>query len=135
MGSYVAETTIKKLIRKGHNVNGAKILIMGATFKENVSDIRNSKVADVYNELVSFSAHVDVVDPYANSQELLEEYGYELIPEICDKYEAVILAVNHKEYLKLDESYFKKITKKDAVFVDIKGVFRGKINELEYWSL
>jgi len=135
MGSYVAETTIKKLIKKGHNVNGAKILIMGATFKENVSDIRNSKVADVYNELVSFSAHVDVVDPYANSQELLEEYGYELIPEICDKYEAVILAVNHKEYLKLDESYFKKITKKDAVFVDIKGVFRGKIKELEYWSL
>ncbi|WP_430935815.1 nucleotide sugar dehydrogenase [Saccharicrinis sp. 156] len=135
MGSYVAETTIKKLIKKGHNVNGAKILIMGATFKENVSDIRNSKVADVYKELVSYSAHVDVVDPYADSRELLEEYGYALIPEITKKYEAVILAVNHKEYLDLDEDYFKSITNHNAVFVDIKGVFRGKINELEYWSL
>ena len=135
MGSYVAETTVKKLIKKGHNVNGAKVLIMGATFKENVSDIRNSKVADVYNELVSYSVDVDVVDPYADSDELNEEYGYELIPEIKDKYDAVILAVNHKEYLSLDEGYFKSITNENPIFIDIKGVFRGKIKTLDYWSL
>ncbi len=135
MGSYVAETTIKKLIKKGHNVNGAKILIMGATFKENVSDIRNSKVADVYNELVSYSANVDVIDPYADSEELFEEYGYKLIPEIKDKYAAVIVAVNHKEYVNLDEKYFQSISSNDAVFIDIKGIFRGQINEMDYWSL
>ncbi len=135
MGSYVAETTIKKLIKSGHKVNGAKILIMGATFKENVSDIRNSKVADVYDELVSYSAKVDVIDPYADSEELLDEYGYGLKTEITEKYEAIILAVNHKEYLKLDEAYFKSIAKENAIFVDIKGIFRGKIKELKYWSL
>ncbi len=135
IGSYIAETTIKKLIKKGHKVNGAKILIMGATFKENVSDIRNSKVADVYNELISFSANVDVIDPYASSEEVKEEYGYELISEIKDKYEAVIVAVNHKEYIDLTEDYFKGITIDNALFVDIKGIYRGKIKELEYWSL
>ncbi|TLX77644.1 nucleotide sugar dehydrogenase [Labilibacter sediminis] len=135
MGSYVAEKTIKKLIKNGHKVNGAKILIMGATFKENVSDIRNSKVADVYNELISFSANVDVVDPYASSEELMEEYGYGLISEITQKYEAIILAVNHKDYLALDEEYFKSITKENAIFVDIKGVFKEKIKDMIYWSL
>ncbi|MCW3804395.1 nucleotide sugar dehydrogenase [Plebeiibacterium marinum] len=135
MGAYVAQTTIKKLIKAGYKVNGAKILIMGTTFKENVSDIRNSKVADVYNELVSFSADVDVMDPYASSEELKEEYGYGLITEITKQYEAVILAVNHKEYLSLDESYFKSITNGNAIFIDIKGIFRGKIKDLNYWSL
>lgn len=135
MGSYVAETTIKKLIKNGHKVNGAKVLIMGATFKENVSDIRNSKVADVYKELKSFSADVDVVDPHANSDELFKEYGYGLIPKITEKYEAIILAVNHKEYLQLDEDYFKSITKEGAIFIDIKGVFKEKINNMVYWSL
>lgn len=135
MGPYVAQTAIKKLIRNGHKVNGAKILIMGATFKENVSDIRNSKVADVHKELVSYSAHVDVMDPYADSEELFEEYGYRLLPEITEKYAAVILAVNHKEYVGLDEAYFKSITTENAIFIDIKGCFRGKIKDMNYWSL
>ncbi len=135
MGSYAAETTIKKLIKLGHNINGARILIMGTTFKENVSDIRNTKVADVYNELISFSAKVDVVDPYASTTELLEEYGYGLISCISEKYEAVIIAVSHKEYMNLDEEYFQSITKPNALIVDIKGAFRNKITQLNYWSL
>ena len=135
MGPYVAQTTIKKLIRNGHKVNGAKILIMGATFKENVSDIRNSKVADVHKELVSYSAHVDVVDPYADSDELFEEYGYGLLPEITEKYAAIILAVNHKEFVDLDEAYFKSISTENDIFIDIKGCFRGKIKDMIYWSL
>lgn len=135
MGPYVAKQVVKKLISKGHKINGSKVLIMGATFKENVSDIRNSKVADVYNELRSFSVDVDVADPHASSEELMEEYGYGLVDEIRENYHAVILAVNHDEYMKLDESYFKSITLDDALFVDVKGVFKEKIKGLDYWSL
>lgn len=135
MGPYVAKQVVKKLISKGHKINGSKVLIMGATFKENVSDIRNSKVADVYNELRSFSVDVDVADPHASSEELMEEYGYGLVDEIRENYHAVILAVNHDEYMKLDESYFKSITLDDALFVDVKGVFKERIKNLDYWSL
>lgn len=135
MGPYIAKQVVKKLISKGHKINGSRVLIMGATFKENVSDIRNSKVADVYNELKSFSVNVDVTDPHASSKELMEEYGYGLVDQIDKKYHAVILAVNHDEYMKLDEVYFKSITVDDPLFVDVKGVFRGKIREMTYWSL
>ncbi|MDK2841058.1 MAG: UDP-N-acetyl-D-glucosamine/UDP-N-acetyl-D-galactosamine dehydrogenase [Anaerophaga sp.] len=135
MGPYVAKQVVKKLISKGHKINGSNVLIMGATFKENVSDIRNSKVADVYHELKSFSVNVDVADPHASSEELMEEYGYGLVDKIDKKYDAVILAVNHDEYMNLDESYFKSITSEDPLFVDVKGVFRGKIREMTYWSL
>ncbi|MCT4591041.1 MAG: nucleotide sugar dehydrogenase [Carboxylicivirga sp.] len=135
MGGYVAKTVVKKLISNGNKINGAKVLIMGATFKENVSDIRNSKVADVVNELKSFSIDVDVVDPHASSEELLHEYGYGLIDAVNTKYNAVIVAVNHDEYASLDEDYFKSILVDEGLFVDIKGIFRGKIKDLTYWSL
>ncbi len=135
MGPYVAKQLVKQLISKGHKINGAKVLIMGATFKENVSDVRNSKVTDVYNELRSFSVDVDVTDPHASSEELMEEYGYALATDIDKKYHAIILAVNHEEYMKLDEAYFQSITEEDPLFVDVKGVFRGRIKEMTYWSL
>ncbi|MCT4648657.1 MAG: nucleotide sugar dehydrogenase [Carboxylicivirga sp.] len=135
MGGYVAKRVVKKLISNGNKINGAKVLIMGATFKENVSDIRNSKVADVVNELKSFSIDVDVVDPHASSEELLHEYGYGLIDAVNTKYNAVIVAVNHDEYASLDEDYFKSILVDEGLFVDIKGIFRGKIKDLTYWSL
>lgn len=135
MGGYVAKTVVKKMISDGNKINGAKVLVMGATFKENVSDIRNSKVADVVNELKSFSVDVDVIDPHASSEELMHEYGYGLIDEIKDKYNAVIVAVNHQDYVSLDEAYFKSIMHSNGVFVDLKGIYRGKINDLTYWSL
>ncbi len=135
MGGYVAKTTVKKMIAKGNKVNGAKVLIMGATFKENVSDIRNSKVADVYRELRSFSVNVDVHDPHASSEELMEEYGYGLIDKIEGKYNAVIVAVNHREYVDLDEEYFKSILVPEGIFVDVKGIYKDKIKDLTYWSL
>jgi UDP-N-acetyl-D-galactosamine dehydrogenase len=135
MGPYVAKQVVKRLISKGYRISGARVLLMGATFKENVSDIRNSKVADVYNELKSFSVDVDVTDPYASSEALMNEYGYGLIDKIEKKYDAIILAVNHEEYMKLDESYFKSIAVEDPLFVDVKGVFRDKIHDLDYWSL
>jgi UDP-N-acetyl-D-galactosamine dehydrogenase len=136
MGNYVAKTTVKKILAQGKNVAGAKVLVMGATFKENVSDIRNSKVADVVKELRSFMVDVEVADPYADSAELEEEYGFGL-SEIKDgAYDAVIVAVNHDEYVNMPEAKFRKMmTDSKGIFVDVKGTFRGKINELTYWSL
>lgn len=136
MGFYIGKQTVKKMIAQGKDMNEAKVLIMGATFKENVSDIRNSKVIDVVNELKSFSVKVDLVDPHASSEEMKREYGIELSKNIGSNYDAVIVAVNHEEYTKLEENDFLKYFKDGkGVFVDIKGVFKNKIKELEYWSL
>ncbi|MFN4122764.1 MAG: nucleotide sugar dehydrogenase [Flavobacteriales bacterium] len=135
MGPYVAGKIIKKLVSHQKDIQKSRVLVMGATFKENVSDIRNSKVADVVNELKSFGVTVDVVDPYASSKEVEHEYGFGLVEKPEGKYEAVIVAVNHKDYLTLDEKYFKSITSDNPIVADIKGVLRGKINEITYWSL
>ncbi|PSR55399.1 nucleotide sugar dehydrogenase [Adhaeribacter arboris] len=135
MGAYVANKLVKLMIKQGKSISKAKILVMGATFKENVEDIRNSKVADIINELKSFSVQVEVVDPYADSQELQHEYGYGLVEKPANDYDAVIVAVGHRDYLNLDDAYFKEITNGNAVLVDIKGLYRNKIKSLEYWSL
>ncbi|MCB0402399.1 MAG: nucleotide sugar dehydrogenase [Flavobacteriales bacterium] len=135
MGAYTAKQTVKKIIAAGKHISESKVLIMGATFKEDVSDIRNSKVCDVVNEFISFGAKVDVVDPHADSESLKEEYGFGLVDQIADNYDAVYVAVNHKEYLNLDEAYFKSITSDNPVIVDIKGIYRGKIKNMTYWSL
>jgi len=136
MGFYVAKQTVKRILAKGKNISGSRILLMGATFKENVSDIRNSKVCDVVKELQSYRVDVDVVDPHADSKELFHEYHFGLAENgISGKYDAVILAVNHDEYVALDERYFKGIMSEGGLFVDVKGVFQGKIKELDYWSL
>ena len=135
MGGYTAKQTVKKIIASGTNPADARILVMGATFKENVTDIRNSKVADVVNELKSFSCAVDVADPYADSGEVKHEYGYELVKEMKGPYDAIIVAVNHTEYANKDEAWFKSMLKPKGVLVDLKGVFRKKIKDLTYWSL
>jgi UDP-N-acetyl-D-galactosamine dehydrogenase len=107
---------------------------MGATFKEDVSDIRNSKVADIVKELKSFGVKVEVVDVHADSDELKHEYGFGL-NKMGKGYDGVIVAVNHKEYKTLDEKYFKSILSNKGVFVDVKGMYRGKFKNLNYWSL
>lgn len=135
MGGYIAKQLVKKLIAAGKNVQDSQVLIMGATFKEDVSDIRNSKVSDVYHELKSYGVSVDVVDPYASSEELLEEYGFSLTDKIVDNYDAVVVAVAHKPYVELDENYFKTITSPGGILIDVKGIFRNTVTELSYWSL
>ena len=135
MGFYIGKQTTKKIIAQGKHIQDAKVLVMGATFKEDVSDIRNSKVIDVVNELKSFQVKVDLVDPHASSEEMEHEYGVSLV-EIGKNYDAIIVAVYHKDYKNLDEAYFKSLMKDDqGVFVDIKGIYKGKIKDLEYWSL
>ncbi|MDF7812702.1 nucleotide sugar dehydrogenase [Hymenobacter sp. YC55] len=137
MGAYIARKTVQMMIRQGKDVARSRVLVMGATFKENVEDIRNSKVADVIQELRNFSVNVDIVDPHASSDELHHEYGFRLTPatEVRDDYDGVIVAVSHQPYTTKDEAYFKSITSDNAVLVDIKGLFRGKIKQMQYWSL
>jgi UDP-N-acetyl-D-galactosamine dehydrogenase len=137
MGFYVGKQTVKKILEAGRNALESRVLILGATFKENVSDVRNSKVIDIIRELESFSVHVDVIDPHADSEELHHEYGFRLVEKPQEnKYDAIILAVAHTEYLNLEESYLKSLLKDQrGVVVDIKGLYRGRIKELEYWSL
>jgi len=135
MGFYVAKQTVKKIISFGKDISKAKVLVMGATFKENVEDIRNSKVADVVKELKSFSVNIDITDPRASSEHLKKEYGFGLVDKIGDNYDAIIVCVNHNEYLNFDEKYFQSISSKPGLLVDVKGLYRGKIKEMNYWSL
>jgi UDP-N-acetyl-D-glucosamine/UDP-N-acetyl-D-galactosamine dehydrogenase len=135
MAGYVARKILQNIIQTNGNVKDAKVLVMGATFKENVSDIRNSKVADVIKELKAYSLNVHVTDPYAESAELKHEYGFELTPELSNDYDAVLVTVPHDEYKKMDDSYFASITKADALVADLKGIYRNKIISRKYWSL
>lgn len=136
MGFYVGKQTVKKMIGHGKNPMEARVLIMGATFKEDVSDIRNSKVVDVVKELESFACHVDVIDPHADAKEVYEEYGFELSEKSSDDYDAIIIAVNHEEYKNLSESQFRDMMADEkGIIVDLKGIYKGKINNIDYWSL
>jgi len=135
MGKHVAEKVLMHLLENAENVKLSKVLVMGATFKENVTDIRNSKVADVVNALKSYHLNVHVTDSYANSDELKHEYGFALEKNLTNNYDAVIITVPHNEYKKMDDAYFASITKPNALIADLKGIYRNKINSRKYWSL
>ncbi len=135
VGSYIAKEVIKQMIKNDISLKKAKVLVMGATFKENVADIRNSKVVDIITELKNFHVNVEVVDPRANSDEINEVYGFKLAKKIDLDYDAIIVAVAHTEYQNLTDAYFKKITKKQAVVFDVKGIYKNKIKSLTYMSL
>jgi UDP-N-acetyl-D-glucosamine/UDP-N-acetyl-D-galactosamine dehydrogenase len=134
MSLYVARRVVRHIINNVSDVKSAKVLVMGATFKENVSDIRNSKVADVVKELKEFYLNIDVVDPHADGEELNHEYGFGLADSIGKDYDAVIVTVCHEPYVGLDENYFASITKPHALIADLKGTYRGKIKNRPYWS-
>ncbi|MEX1000560.1 MAG: nucleotide sugar dehydrogenase [Crocinitomicaceae bacterium] len=136
MGFYVGKQTVKKMIGHGKNPMESKVLIMGATFKEDVSDIRNSKIVDVLKELESFACKVDVIDPHADSKEVFEEYGFEIKEKANNDYDAIIVAVNHEEYCNLEEKDFKELLRDDkGIIVDLKGIYKDKIKNIDYWSL
>lgn len=135
MGGYIAKKVVKKMIAQGKNILGAHVLVMGLTFKENVSDIRNSKVADIVNELKDFGVVVDAVDPYASVADVKTEYGIQLLEKPGKDYDAVIVAVAHQEYCLLKEDYFLSLTRPRAVLADIKGIYRDTIRRMSYWSL
>lgn len=135
MALFVARKVVRHITKHVADVKSARVLVLGATFKENVSDIRNSKVADVVNELKSFSVNVDVHDPFASSEELQQEYGFGLTEINGTDYDAVIMAVSHEPYLEMTGEYFESITKPHAVVYDLKGIYRNRITNRIYWSL
>ncbi len=140
MGRYIARQTLKRLSSLDKNIKETRILIMGVTFKENVSDIRNSKVADVYKELKAYGIkNIDVVDPHASSEEVLEEYGFGLKEEPSEKYDAIIIAVNHQKYLDMSLGDFKSLINSTAVIIDVKSIYRDLFSQqqdgISYWSL
>ncbi len=140
MGRYVARQTMKRMTALDKGLKGARVLIMGITFKENVSDIRNSKVADVYDELISFGIkNIDVVDPFASATEVRQEYGFDLKESPGNNYDAIIVAVNHDKYVDMTVDDFRKISNDTAVLVDIKStykkLFAREQDGICYWSL
>lgn len=136
MAAHVASQAIKMLSAQKKAPSNSRILIMGATFKENVSDIRNSKVADVAKELLSYNTQVDIVDPHSDPDEFLHEYGLKTSKKPSGKYDAVILTVPHAEYCNMKESEFADLmVDEKGVLLDIKGIFRNTISNLQYWSL
>ncbi|MDW8273621.1 MAG: nucleotide sugar dehydrogenase [Chitinophagales bacterium] len=135
MGAYIAKKLVQLLIKKDKQIAHTQVLVMGATFKENVSDIRNSKVVDVIRELHNYSVNVEVTDPYADHEEFLHEYGIHLVKEAGNNYDAVVVAVNHDQFCDLTEDDFKRILKPDGIVIDVKGILRKRIKSFEYWSL
>ena len=135
MAGYVSKKVLQHIIQHTGNIKDAKVLVMGATFKENVSDIRNSKVADVVKELKSFSLNVDITDPHASSEELNHEYGFKLTDTVGKDYDAIIVAVPHAGYKDFDDAYFASVTKPDALIFDLKGTYRNIIESRTYKSL
>ena len=135
MAGFVAKKVLQHIIQFSGNVKNAKVLVIGVTFKENVTDIRNSKVADMVKELRSFSLNVDVTDPHADGADLQHEYGFGLVPILAHDYDAVIIAVPHAEYKNFDDCYFVSLTKPEALIFDLKGTYRNKIKNRKYRSL
>ena len=124
MGFYVAQQVIKLMIKKGQKIEGANVLVLGITFKENCSDIRNSRVIDVVNELQDFGCKVAVYDPWAAADEVFDEYGVQLVPELDKGYDAVVLAVAHDQFMKLD---FKALRNGQGVLYDIKSLLTKEL--------
>ncbi|WP_018626109.1 nucleotide sugar dehydrogenase [Niabella aurantiaca] len=120
MGAYVAAQVVKAMIKKGINVNGAEVLMLGITFKENCPDVRNTKIVDVISALIDYGIHITTFDPRADPVEVLHEYGIESTTEQpSGKFDALVLGVAHREFLKID---LTKLKKEKAVVYDVKGI-------------
>ncbi len=135
MGSYIAKQTVKKILAANESLNSARVLVMGFTFKENVADTRNTKVADIVRELYTYNVDADIIDPHASAEHVEKEYGLTLSSKPEGKYSAIIVAVAHKEYINMTESDFENLLGHNGILIDIKGVYRNRISNLRYWSL
>jgi UDP-N-acetyl-D-galactosamine dehydrogenase len=137
MPAWIAKKLVQTLIAKNKNPKDTKVLVMGITFKEDVSDIRNSKVADLIKEIEGYSVKVDVVDPYAAANEVAHEYGIPLVEKQGENYDAVIVAVSHAAYKELIINDFKNMMNTEPILIDIKGFYNKNEfeKELTYWRL
>ena len=136
MPAYVATKLVQMLLRKAKNPGNTKVLIMGLTFKENVSDVRNSKVADLVRELMKYAINVHLVDPCASPNEVAQEYGMTLLDRPARQYDAVIVTVGHDEYRALDVYYFKSLMNGVPILLDLKGLYSVSEDDMiDYWRL
>jgi len=135
MPAYAAKKIVQQLIRMAKDIHATRILVMGATFKENVNDIRNSKVAELVTELQAYSAHVDVIDPLASAAEMHQEYGITLSAGPSGPYDAVVLATPHSQYIGYTHADLAPLLTSPGLVADLKGVWKGKMADLPYWSL
>lgn len=119
MGVFVANKLVKLLIRKGHKIEGSRVLILGITFKENCPDIRNTRVVDVYRELSDFGMQVEIYDPWASHEQVLNEYNIPLLEKPVGTYEAVVIAVAHSEFRGME---FPDFVAPDSVIFDLKSI-------------
>lgn len=137
MPAYIAKRMVQLLIQKGKNPGQSKVLVMGVTFKENVADIRNSKVVDLIRELMQFSINVHITDPFASPNEVAHEYKLSLVDQVSNDYDAIIVAVSHRQYKNLNYDYFRSITSGDKpILMDIKSMYtKPENNGWVYWRL
>ena len=133
--AWIAKRLVQLLVQADFHLKGARVLVMGVTFKEDVSDIRNSKVAELIQEVQSYTLDVDVVDPHASPDEVYEEYQLELSAAPSGPYEAVILAVAHAPYLALSPEELRALLRPGAVLMDIKGLIAEPPEGLSYWRM
>ncbi len=130
MGVYVANQVIKLMIKKGHKIEGSRVLVLGITFKENCPDVRNTRVVDIIHELNEFGCKVDVYDSWADNNEVKKMYNIAMIQKISNDalkdYDAIIIAVGHKEFADID---FNGVSKHKTVLYDLKGLFRKETTD------
>jgi UDP-N-acetyl-D-glucosamine/UDP-N-acetyl-D-galactosamine dehydrogenase len=135
MPSFIAKKLTQMLIQKGKNPRDCKVLVLGITFKENVADIRNSKIADLIKELMDYSINVHTYDPWASPNQVAHEYKLTLADAITSDYDAIIAAVAHNEFLAFDADYFKSISTNEPILFDLKGIYKKEIDGITTWRL
>ena len=131
---FIAKRVVQALMEQGKNPSECKVLVMGITFKEDVSDIRNSKVADLIKELMDYSLNVHVVDPHASANEVAHEYGISMVDEPQGGYDAIAIAVGHQEYKALSKAEMQSLSNGPLLLFDIKGV-KDETEFENYWKL
>ncbi len=135
MPAYIAKKLVQLLIQKDKNPGQAKVLVLGITFKENVADIRNSKVAALVHELQDFFINVHISDPYASPNEVAHEYKLTLVDEISNQYDAVVVAVGHEEYRTYGNVFFRSIMAERPILMDLKALYTAVDPAIHYWRL
>ncbi|WP_420151530.1 nucleotide sugar dehydrogenase [Spirosoma sp.] len=136
MPVYIATKLVQMLLQSKKHARQAKVLVMGLTFKENIADIRNSKVADLVRELMKYAINVHIVDPYASPNEVAQEYRLTLMDKPSAQYDAVVVAVGHDEYKTLEVPYFKSLMNESPILLDLKGLYNvAKEDQITYWRL
>jgi len=135
MPAWIAKKLVQLLIQKDKSPGKAKVLVLGITFKEDVADIRNSKVAALVHELQDFSINVHVADPHASPNEVAHEYKLTLVDKISDDYDAVVVAVAHEQYRKYDTAFFKSIMRENPILMDLKALYDNVNSDIHYWRL